>query len=74
MILYNDIGYINLLIEQGLLAENEQMRTQFKDAIEFISFHIKHEGLPLSPARFFLNVLVNKLVHISDNIHINRTA
>ena len=61
MILYNDISYINLLIEQGLLAENEQMRTQFKEAIEFISFHIKHEGLPVPPARFFLTVLIEKL-------------
>ena len=39
--LYQDKSYLTLLVDRGLLAENEQLRSHFKEAIEFIALKIK---------------------------------
>jgi len=65
--LYQDQGYLNLLIDEGLLSESMLLRGQFKDALEFVSFKIKQGGLPESPSIFFLRVLINKLQVITTS-------
>ncbi len=40
--LYTDEVYVNLLIDQGLLADSLMMRNQFKGTIEFICMNIRH--------------------------------
>ena len=59
--IYNDEGYVNRLIEQGLLSKNNMLRNQFKEAILFVCSNVKQSGLPVSPSMFFLRVLLSKL-------------
>jgi hypothetical protein len=44
--LYNDGAYLELFVGQGLLSENQMLRQQFKEAIEYVALRIKQGDLP----------------------------
>lgn len=43
------------------MGESIILRTQFKDALLFISYNVRQGGLPEAPALFFLRQLLSKV-------------
>lgn len=56
-----DSKFVQVLIDQGLLGENSDMRDSFKEALLFVCQNIRQTSLPTPPAFFFLQVLLGKL-------------
>lgn len=69
--LYQDKSYLTLLVDRGLLAENDSLRSHFKDAIEFIALKIKQADLPQHPTQFFLSALVERVptINHANSLH-----
>jgi hypothetical protein len=59
--LYSGSHYVKVLVDDGLLGKNSDMRSRFKDALSFVcTNHLDH-----TPAVFFLQVLLEKLNHMT---------
>ena len=63
---------VAMLIEEGLFSETKSLRKQFKEAVEFMSFNIKSDKLPVAPAIFFLQKLLGQ-INYSKQLSFTRT-
>jgi len=57
----SDSEIAQILTDHGLFSEQAQLRTQFKEAIEFLCYNVRTGNLPESPATFFLKLLLSKI-------------
>jgi len=57
----NGAQFVRILIDQGLMGINSEMRIEFKEALLFVSLNVNNSQLTQPPSNFFLQVLLSKL-------------
>jgi len=60
--------FIEVLVTQGLMGKNKDMRFQFKEALLFVCKNVKKTMLPEPPANLFLCVLLEKLSSVVKEV------
>lgn len=53
--------FVQVLVDQGLLGDNSDVRDAFKEALLFVCLNVRDSSLPEPPESFFLRVLLEKL-------------